>query len=105
MTLVMRAVFALSFFLSYYFFVSLHVMFNRSWVCGSFKVAFIETIYVNSPLCHGSLILQMAPAVSKAVVDQEQFWNYSAVELRGTLGMILSNAVSQMMNLRVEEVE
>lgn len=70
-----------------------------------FEVAFIETIYVNSALCHGSLILQMAPAALKAVVDQEKFWNYSAVELIGTLEMILSNAISQMMNLRVEEVE
>ena len=68
-------------------------------------MAFIETIYVNSTLCHGSLILHMVPAISKAVVDQEQFWDYWAVELIGTLEMILSNAISQMMNLRVKEVE
>lgn len=47
----------------------------------------------------------MVPAVSKAVVDQEQFWNYWAVELTGALEMILSNAISQMMDLRVKEVE
>lgn len=66
-----------------------------------FKMAFIETIYVNSALCHGSLILQMAPAALKAVVDQEKFWNYSAVELVGTSEMIVSSAIAQVMNLRV----
>lgn len=66
-----------------------------------FKMAFIETIYVNSALCHGSLILQMAPAAFKAVVDQEKFWNYSAVELVGTSEMIVSSAIAQVMNLRV----
>lgn len=68
-------------------------------------MVFLETIYVNSPLCHGGLILQMVPAVSKAFVDQKQLWNYSAVELIGTLEMILSIPISQMMTLRMREVE
>lgn len=52
-------------------------------------------MYVNSPLCCGSLILQVVPAVSKATEDQKELWTHLAVELMGPLDMTLSNPISQ----------